>query len=121
MGWHGEGWGSTWIGIVCSHRHGHRYPHAPPPRPTTTPHHTATQARAHLSSLERLLEYLTLPQEPTRLLASDPPAARWPQAGAISFVRTLALSLALTLTLSLTLSLTLTLTLSLTKTLTVTL
>lgn len=45
-----------------------------------------TQARAHLSSLERLLEYLTLPQEPTRLLASDPPAARWPQAGAISFV-----------------------------------
>ena len=72
MGWHGEGWGSTWIGIVCSHRHGHRYPHAPPPRPTTTPHHTATQARAHLSSLERLLEYLTLPQEPTRLLASDP-------------------------------------------------
>ena len=54
--------------------------------PTSNPNPNPNQARAHLSSLERLLEYLTLPQEPTRVLASDPPAAQWPHEGAISFV-----------------------------------
>ena len=42
--------------------------------------------RAPTSSLERLLEYLTLPQEPTRTLTSDPPAVAWPLEGAVSFV-----------------------------------
>ena len=45
-----------------------------------------TQARAHIASLERLLEYLQLPQEPPRQLpATDPPTAEWPQGGALSF------------------------------------
>lgn len=43
------------------------------------------QMRTAFAALERLLEYMELPQEPPHTLESDPPHAAWPIAGRIEF------------------------------------
>jgi len=51
----------------------------------TTASHHFTQLRTALASLERLLEYLQLPQERARTLPTDPESATWPTLGRIEF------------------------------------
>ena len=43
------------------------------------------QMRQTMTAFERVLEYLSLPQEPPRSLKTDPSAASWPAGGAITF------------------------------------
>ena len=43
------------------------------------------QMRTAFAALERLLEYLDLPQEPPHVLPTDPPPEQWPTAGKIEF------------------------------------
>eukprot|EP00962_Isochrysis_galbana_P020419 scaffold5952_cov91-Isochrysis_galbana.AAC.1 len=43
------------------------------------------QMRTAFAALERLLEYMNLPQEPPHALPSDPSPAQWPTAGHIQF------------------------------------
>ena len=51
---------------------------------STCSHHFM-QLRTAMASLERLLEYLTLPQEAAHSLSSDPKPAAWPARGRIEF------------------------------------
>ena len=41
--------------------------------------------RTNFAALERLSQYLTLPQEPKHVLPTDPPRGKWPIGGAIEF------------------------------------
>ena len=46
---------------------------------------TFVKMRTNFAALERMLQYLHLPQEPAHTLPSDPPRAAWPSAGAIEY------------------------------------
>ena len=49
------------------------------------------QLRTYVACLERVLEYLHLPQEAAREVAADPPAGKWPHAGAAIEFRALSM------------------------------
>ena len=49
----------------------------------STASHHFTQLRTAMTSLERLLEYVDLPQEAAHTLVTDPPVGTWPAGGAI--------------------------------------